>query len=104
MDVVLEGSFLLSTQVSTSGPEEELTLGLGVDQGVKVSRNSHFREETTGLMGGALLLTHKVVVEVANQNPYAALSRPDTSGCPSPQYLARPSANHSFYVVFQIVS
>jgi hypothetical protein len=43
-----------------------LTLGLGVEQAVKVSRNTSYREESSGLMRGSLLLKHEIRIEVQN--------------------------------------
>ncbi len=66
MDVYWHGDFLLTSAVEFTAARGELELGLGVDQSVKVVRNTHFREDTVGMMGGALELTHKIVIEVSN--------------------------------------
>ncbi|HLU68641.1 MAG TPA: DUF4139 domain-containing protein, partial [Kofleriaceae bacterium] len=65
-DVYLGGDFLLTTRIDATPARGRLTLGLGVEQGIKVARNTRFREETAGLMGGALLLQHQITVEVRN--------------------------------------
>jgi hypothetical protein len=41
-------------------------LGLGVEQGIKVARNTHFREQTSGIAGGNLGLMHEIRIEVNN--------------------------------------
>jgi hypothetical protein len=68
MDVYWNENFLLTSQVELTAPSGEVELGLGVDQAVKVVRNTNYREDTAGLMGGALQLTHKIAIEVANNS------------------------------------
>jgi hypothetical protein len=41
-------------------------LGLGVDQGIKVARNTRYREETSGLIGGSLELHHQILIDLRN--------------------------------------
>ncbi len=68
-DVYVGSEFLMTIPVRETAPKGYLRLGLGVEQAVKVARNSSFEEETTGLMGGTLNLKHKIRVEVANLLP-----------------------------------
>jgi len=70
MDVYWSDDFLLTSPVGFTAPKGQVELGLGVDQGVKVVRNTHYREDTAGLMGGALELSHKIVIEVANEGAH----------------------------------
>ncbi len=64
VNVYLRGDFLLTSRVELTPPRGKFTVGLGVEQGVKVARNTRYREESAGLMGGALLLRHQIHVEL----------------------------------------
>lgn len=66
IDVYLGKDFLLTSDASFTPPGGTLRLGLGVEQAVKVSRNTSFREETSGLMRGSLALKHEIRIEVQN--------------------------------------
>jgi Domain of unknown function (DUF4139) len=71
VDVYLGGDFLLTSRIEFTPPRGVFSVGLGVEQGIKVARNTRYREESAGLMGGALLLRHQVHVELRS-----ALRRP----------------------------
>lgn len=71
VDVYLGKDFLLTGEVATTPPGGLLKLGLGVEQAVKVARNTAFHEETSGLMRGSLLLKHEIRIEIANNLPRA---------------------------------
>jgi hypothetical protein len=71
VDVYLGGDFLLTSRIEFTPPGGVLSVGLGVEQGIKVARNTRYREESAGLMGGALLLRHQIHVELRS-----ALGRP----------------------------
>jgi len=64
VDVYLGKQPLLTGDLATTPVEGRVVLGLGVEQGVKVSRNTRFREQTTGLTGGSLVLEHEIDVDV----------------------------------------
>ncbi len=66
-DVYVGEDFLLTSTLDTTAPEAAVELGLGVDEALKLARNSRFREETSGLMRGRLDLVHEVDVEVTNR-------------------------------------
>jgi hypothetical protein len=72
IDVYLRGDFLLTSRLELTPPRGRFTLGLGVEQAIKVARNSKYREESAGLMGGALLLQHHIDVELRNNLPRPA--------------------------------
>jgi uncharacterized protein DUF4139/uncharacterized protein DUF4140 len=72
MDVYLGDEFLLTTDLELTAPRGEVEVGLGVAQAIKVARNTEFREETAGLMRGALLLRHGVRISIENHLPVAA--------------------------------
>lgn len=66
-DVYVGGDYLLSTDLRVAPPRGEVKIGLGVEQAIKVSRNTAYAEETAGLMGGSLSLRHEITIEVANR-------------------------------------
>jgi uncharacterized protein (TIGR02231 family) len=73
VDVTLGDEFLMTSPLPTLAPGATQRLGLGVEESIKVSRNTRFDEASGGVFGGASVLTHRVSVEVANR-----LSRPVT--------------------------
>lgn len=67
VDVYVGTDYLATSRLAPVSPGESFTIGLGVEQAIKVVRNTNYRESTSGMMGGTLLLHHEIVVEVANQ-------------------------------------
>lgn len=65
-DISVGGDFLHTTPLRGVTPDGKLRLGLGVDQSIKVSRNTVFKEGTSGLMGGTTELSHTITVEAVN--------------------------------------
>lgn len=65
-DISVGGDFLHTTPLRGVTPEGKLRLGLGVEQSIKVSRHTDFKESTSGLMGGTTELSHTVSVEAVN--------------------------------------
>jgi hypothetical protein len=72
-DVYIGSDFLVTTDVRATPPRGLLRLGLGVEQGIKVSRNTAFEEKTSGIMRGSLALRHEVRISVANRLDRSAL-------------------------------
>lgn len=72
VDVYVEGAFLVTSRFGVVPPEGRVELGLGVEQAIKVARNTSFREETEGLLRGKLALEHGIRIEVSNQRADAA--------------------------------
>lgn len=66
LDVYDGRDFLLTTAIDFTPPGGHVEVGLGVDQRVKIARNSRYREETTGMLRGSLRLEHEVEIEVEN--------------------------------------
>ena len=66
-DIYIGGDYLLSTDLRVAAPRGELKVGLGVEQAIKVSRNTTYAEESTGMLGGTLALRHEITIEVANR-------------------------------------
>jgi len=73
VDVTLGDEFLMTSPLPTLAPGATQRLGLGVEESIKVSRNTRFDEASGGVFGGASMLTHRVSLEVANR-----LGRPVT--------------------------
>jgi len=66
-DVYVDGDYLLTCDLGLAPVRGEVRLGLGVEQAIKVSRNTSYAEESAGLIGGSLLLKHQIAVEVNNR-------------------------------------
>jgi len=66
-EVYLEDEFLVTAPLRTVPAGGELTVGLGVEPALKVARNTFFDEETAGLLGGSLLLKHRVEIKLASR-------------------------------------
>ena len=67
VDVYVGTDFLATTQLPNVAPGGNFSLGLGVDQSIKVVRNTSFKETTTGMMSSTSQLRHEVTVDAANQ-------------------------------------
>lgn len=68
VDVVREGQFLLTTQLPPIPPGADgRRIGLGVEEAIKVARNTRFAETTGGLFGGAAVLPHEIAIELDNR-------------------------------------
>ncbi|NPC82527.1 DUF4139 domain-containing protein, partial [Pyxidicoccus fallax] len=67
VDVTLGDEFLMTSPLPTMAPGATQRLGLGVEESIKVARNTRFDEATGGIFGGATMLTHQVSVELANR-------------------------------------
>lgn len=65
-DIYVKGNYLMTADIASTPPKGKLTLGLGVEQAVKVSRNSRFSEQTAGIMRGSNDLEHTIEIELAN--------------------------------------
>jgi hypothetical protein len=65
-DVYVGDDYLLTSKIHTVAAAAATEIGLGVEQSLKVARNTHFTEKTSGLLGGALNLEHEIEIEVAN--------------------------------------
>jgi hypothetical protein len=66
IDVYDRGSFLVTSTIEHTPPGATVEIGLGVDAQVKLSRNTEFREETTGVLRGGLRLHHAIKIDVDN--------------------------------------
>lgn len=70
-DLYAGDDFLLSSTLRTVAPGGTEELGLGVEEAIKVARNTRFAE-SSGLMGGRLSLEHAIRIDVANHLPQTA--------------------------------
>jgi hypothetical protein len=73
VDVYLGGRFALASALEVTPPRGRVELGLGVEQAIKIARNTTFEEEASGLLKRHRDLEHRVRVEVSNH-----LERPAT--------------------------
>ncbi|MCK6503463.1 DUF4139 domain-containing protein [Myxococcota bacterium] len=64
VDVFAGGELLLTAGLRPVDRGGRLRLGLGVEQGIKVARNSRFSERSTGLLGQGLGLDHEVEIQL----------------------------------------
>ncbi|OJT21067.1 aspartate ammonia-lyase [Archangium sp. Cb G35] len=67
VDITLGDEFLMTSPLPTLAPGATQRLGLGVEESIKVSRNTRFDEASGGVFGGSNVLTHHVSVELANR-------------------------------------
>lgn len=67
VDVTLGEEFLMTSPLPTLPPGATQRLGLGVEEAIKVSRNTRYDEANGGVFGGSAVLSHTVTVEVANR-------------------------------------
>jgi uncharacterized protein (TIGR02231 family) len=67
LDIYLDGEFFVSGYLDVVAPHGRTEIGLGVEQGVKVARNTVFTEVGDGgLLGGNLVLQHELEIELIN--------------------------------------
>jgi hypothetical protein len=65
-DIYSAGAFLMTAPLRLTPSKGVIKLGLGVEQRIKVSRNTAYAEETTGMMSGSLNLKHDIHIELRN--------------------------------------
>ena len=69
-DIYVDGEYILSTNIDTVPPKAEMELGLGVEQAIKVARNTFYQEVRSGETIVAFNeLRHQVKIEIANKLP-----------------------------------
>jgi hypothetical protein len=67
-DVYVDGEYILSTRINTVPPKGQLELGLGVEQSIKVARNTSFKEVRSGMSLVAFNeLRHSIHIAIANR-------------------------------------
>jgi hypothetical protein len=65
-DIYVGGDFLLTTPLHTVAPGGDAELGLGVEEAIKIARNTRFAENKGGILGGDLNLEHEIAIELTN--------------------------------------
>jgi uncharacterized protein (TIGR02231 family) len=63
-DVYVDGSLLTTTRVPATDRGGRVTLGLGVEDRLRVARNARVVEDSAGLLGGSLSVEHQVTIEL----------------------------------------
>jgi Domain of unknown function (DUF4139)/N-terminal domain of unknown function (DUF4140) len=72
-DVYVDGEYILSTRINTVPPKGQMELGLGVEQSIKVARNTSFNEVRSGESLVAFNeLRHSIQIAIANRLGRAA--------------------------------
>jgi uncharacterized protein (TIGR02231 family) len=67
-DIYVDGAYVLLTQIPTVPPKGQIELGLGVEQAIKVARNTSFTEVRSGETLVAFNeLRHKIQIAIANR-------------------------------------
>ncbi|MFB2882061.1 DUF4139 domain-containing protein [Floridanema aerugineum] len=67
-DVYVDGEYILSTNIVTVPPQGQMELGLGVEQAIKVARNTSYWEVRSGETIVAFNeLCHQIKIEIANR-------------------------------------
>lgn len=66
-DVYVDGEYILSTNIATVPPKGKMQLGLGVEQAIKVARNTSYWEKRSGKTIVAFNeLCHQIKIEMTN--------------------------------------
>ena len=66
VDISINGNYLLASSLGIIPPGGGIKLGIGVEQSIKLSRNTQFKEETSGLIKGNLGLNHYIDIDLEN--------------------------------------
>ncbi len=67
-DIYVDGEYILSTKISTVPPKGQMELALGVEQAIKVARNTSFKEMRSGMSLVAFNeLRHHIQIAIANR-------------------------------------
>ena len=73
VDVYVEGSLLTTARIDHIDRGGTLRVGMGVEDRLRVARNVRSDEDTAGLLGGSMVVTHTVTIELSS-----ALGQPST--------------------------
>jgi uncharacterized protein (TIGR02231 family) len=66
VDVYVEGSLLATTDMSPIDRGGTLTVGMGVEDRVLVARNARAEEESAGVFGGSVAVSHHVAIDLTS--------------------------------------
>jgi hypothetical protein len=70
IDVFIDGALLTTTTLSAVDRGGYLSLGLGVEERIRISRNARVEESSTGLLSGKTHIDHHISIEVASALGY----------------------------------
>lgn len=72
-DVYVDGEYILSTNIATVPPKSQMELGLGVEQAIKVARNTTYQEvRSSNSLVAFNELRHTINIDIANRLPREA--------------------------------
>ncbi|MBE9129015.1 MULTISPECIES: DUF4139 domain-containing protein [unclassified Coleofasciculus] len=72
-DVYVDGEYILSTTIATVPPKGQMELGLGVEQAIKVARNTTYQEvRSSESLVAFNELRHRIQIDIANRLPREA--------------------------------
>ena len=66
VDVYAEGSLITTTQIHHVDRGGKITVGMGVDDRLRVARNVRSEEESAGLLGGSIAVVHTVTIDLTS--------------------------------------
>ena len=66
VEVLIDGALVALTRLSYTDRGGVLSIGLGVEERVRVARNTRIDEGTAGLLGGSATIDHSVTVDLAS--------------------------------------
>jgi len=73
VDVYLDGTLLVATELTRAMDRgASLSVGLGVDERLRVARNARTAEETAGLLGGKTVVDTEVTIDLRSALGFAA--------------------------------
>jgi len=66
VDVYVDGALVTTAELAHVDRGGTLTVGLGVEERIRVARNARVEEEVAGLLRGSIAVTHRVTVELVS--------------------------------------
>ena len=66
VEVLIDGALVALTRLSYTDRGGMISIGLGVEDRVRVARNTHVEEGSAGLLGGSTTVEHTVTTELAS--------------------------------------
>ncbi len=69
VEVYVEGSLLTTTWIDHLDTGGVATIGLGVEERIRVARNARVVEESAGILGGQTLVAHTVTIDLTSSLP-----------------------------------
>jgi hypothetical protein len=66
VDVYVEGSLLLTSEIDRIDVGGEMTVGLGVEDRIRVARNARVDESSAGLLGGSSVVDNEITIDLTS--------------------------------------